>query len=715
MGSRPAVLHFPSMPRYAQSLSSVLKRLTGPAGPWLNRATALLLAVWITHGILRAAVLFRKDGFGFPLVGKVDWYIFHAVFLDLHWILLYSLPVLIVLALAARWQPRACRPLLVLLGALHGILLLFTVIDHETLRFMGMHFDPGMLRTYGNPAATRDVMHFILADASIPGLPYLLLLGCPPVCWLLFRRLSRLEWARARDWRLGPVVWMLALSALGYLYIYHIWPGFNRLRLLRPIVQTVWMSALNTERTPLPDDSLSVLAAQYQRQWLEAGNDTDWVFPQPDYPYYREPLETYCARPEAVAARCSVVRARDDRNALHPAQPTQERPWNFMLILMETQRAVNVGHLKPYGAIHSSSPYLDTLAAQGTFWTRMIATGLPTINSWMSMHLSIPQHPTRYLASEFTTLRSESFVQSFARHGYRTRYVSTSDPSWDNKTPWLRQWYQDFYYDRTREYDAGMFDYLRHWMRDSLPPDQPFFITAMTKTNHYPFNPVPGVRVVADTASLLERLDATMGYADSGLKTLIEGLRDQPWFDRTVFIIMADHGFPLGEHGSSQIGYGLYTESMWMPLVMFGNHPMLRPGGPRNDLASGLDLAPTLLELAGIREPNAFMGHSLLQDHNPKRLTYSLRGEQAMVETGNYRWHGGWGKEPRVQGEEIFDLIRDRMETRNLMPAEPALRAALAAFIRDRTRLHVEVLERNALWPERPDRPDSLVRLPPVN
>jgi hypothetical protein len=64
----------------------------GPAGPWLNRALALLLAVWATHAVLRMAVLFRLDGFGHPLVGKADWYIFHALFIDLHWIIIGAIP-----------------------------------------------------------------------------------------------------------------------------------------------------------------------------------------------------------------------------------------------------------------------------------------------------------------------------------------------------------------------------------------------------------------------------------------------------------------------------------------------------------------------------------------------------------------------------------------------------------------------------------------------
>ncbi len=710
-------------PRLHHRAGHGLKRLVGPAGIWWNRTAALLLAVWGAHAVLRMALLFRPDGFGFPLVGKADWYIFHAIFIDLHWILLWSLPWLLALGVAARLPrlaPHASGTLFASLAAFHALALLLTVVDHETLRFMGMHFDPGLMRTYGNTAATRDALKFILADASIPGLPYVLLLGCVPLAWLFYRLIARAGWARAEDWRLRPVLVVVVLAAIGYAYVYHAWRGFNRMRFLRPVVETLWLSARSEGPAALSPDSLALLTREHRERWLAASNDKDWVFPLDEYPYYREPLEIYCRRPDADAGHCPAgakVGANDHLPQRDPASAgiPGGRPWNIVLILLETQRALNVGHLAPYGAPHNSSPYLDTLAKRGTFWTRMVTTGIPTINSWMSMHLSIPQHPTRYIASEFTTLRNESFVEILERHGYLTRYFSTSDPAWDNKTPWLRQWYQGYDYDRSREYDAGMFGHLLGWMRDSLSADRPFFITAMTKTNHYPFNPVPGVRELPPGASLLERLDATMRYADSGLQALHEGVRNEPWFDRTVFIIMADHGFPLGEHGSSRIGYGLYTESLWMPFVMVGKHPAVmpdgRPGGPRLEPASGLDLAPTILDLAGIRAPNSFAGHSLLQGPNPNRLTYAMREEQAMVEAGDYRWHGPWGEQPRQQGEELFDIVRDRLETRDLMPAEPALRDSLATFIRGATRLHVEVVEKNRLWPGA----DSLVRTPGRN
>jgi arylsulfatase A-like enzyme len=246
-----------------------------------------------------------------------------------------------------------------------------------------------------------------------------------------------------------------------------------------------------------------------------------------------------------------------------------------------------------------------------------------------------------------------------------------------------------------------MFRHMAGWMRDSLRRDRPFLVTAMTKTSHYPFNPVPGVRKLPSSASMTERLSATMAYTDSCVRVFLDSLRKEPWFDHTVFIILGDHGFPLAEHGSSNIGFGLYTENVWLPLVFAGAHPKLGPPRKHDDLAAQVDLGPTILDLAGIREPNAFMGHSLLSPSRPEnQFSICYHEEQVMVEHGAFRWHGAWGPTPREQGEEMFDILQDRLERHNLLETRRALRDSMFSLSSFLSRLHRHIVEKNRLWPD---------------
>jgi arylsulfatase A-like enzyme len=114
-----------------------------------------------------------------------------------------------------------------------------------------------------------------------------------------------------------------------------------------------------------------------------------------------------------------------------------------------------------------------------------------------------------------------------------------------------------------------------------------------------------------------------------------------------------------------------------------------------------MDLGPTVLDLAGIRIPNAYMGHSLLRPAAPDRqFSFCMRGEQALAERGNFRWHGAWGAVPREQGEELFDIVRDRLERRNLFPEHPALRDSLRLLAQTLARLHILAVENNRIWPD---------------
>ncbi|HKP95695.1 MAG TPA: sulfatase-like hydrolase/transferase, partial [Fibrobacteria bacterium] len=519
-----------------------------------------------------------------------------------------------------------------------------------------------------------------------------------------------------------------------YVFLNFIWTGGFRMLKLRPFTATV-VEGLNRKRGLAPARiPLAELGGRFRSQWQLEQGDSAYVFPDTAYPFYKVPAEALCAssgRDAALPARCRVdgdgdgflpgADCDDGDPRSHPGardlpgngvdedcDGLDAAPWNFVIILLESHRAMNTGYLKPFGSLpgHAGptpTPVMDSLAmGRAHAWTRFSCSGIPTINALMSTHLSILQHPTRYIANDFTTLRHRSFTEELGRHGYRTHFFSAADPSWDGQVPWLRRWYQGISYDRMRETDDAMFRDMAAWMRDSLRSGRPFLVTAMTKTNHYPFNAEPGVRKTPPDASLQEKMLATMEYTDASLGRFLESLRKEPWFANTVFVILADHGFPLSEHGSSTIGYGLYTESMWIPFVVAGAHPKLGPPALHDYPASQLDIGPTILDLAGIRAPNHFLGHSLARPATGlNSVSYLVRAEQGTLEHGNYRLHGPLGAVPREQGDEVFDVVGDRLEKRNLYASSGrAAYDSLMPFLRAMGTLNTYAVEADILWPD---------------
>ncbi|WP_316789898.1 sulfatase [Pedobacter frigoris] len=142
----------------------------------------------------------------------------------------------------------------------------------------------------------------------------------------------------------------------------------------------------------------------------------------------------------------------------------------------------------------------------------------------------------------------------------------------------------------------------------------------------------------------------------------------------TIVIYLSDQGFYMGEHGWFDKRF-MYEESFRTPMVM--RYPgVIKPGTKSNDMVMNLDLAPTILEAAGLTVPADFQGESILplfKDKNAKKRDamfyhYYENGEHSVsphfgVSTKKYKLIRFY---KRVEGWELYDLHKDPSEMNNI-------------------------------------------------
>ncbi|HEU4535416.1 MAG TPA: sulfatase-like hydrolase/transferase, partial [Polyangiaceae bacterium] len=419
------------------------------------------------------------------------------------------------------------------------------------------------------------------------------------------------------------------------LVLTRLWRGSFREARLTPVL-SLWLDeARKGRRPPLGPAAYASARDQFRGAWGE-GAGRAWAFPRPELPFFRMTEEEACARGLLGAERCgrdgdgdgAPARADcdDARPEVHPGASevpsngvdedcsgADERPWNVLLVVLETHRAMNVGHLAPYGASGASTPRLDALAAGGAFWTRHAVNGLPTIDSFFSLHCSIYGLGEGHIATSHTLSRYDCLPEALRRRGYETRFFSAVAPDWDNQTIWLSRWYDGYDFSRERQTDLSMMRHMGRWMREHLSDERPFFVAAMTKTNHFPFNAADDM-TPEERAATPDRVDTTMRYADRALGELLASLEGASFMRRTLVVVTGDHGIHLGEGGAHGVGAPLSRPVAWVPLVIAGDHPRLAAlRGPHEGPSSHVDLMPTLLDLLGIHDPTASVGHSLAE------------------------------------------------------------------------------------------------------
>ena len=131
-----------------------LKKVAASVAPF-QKLVLISLAAWLTHIFLRVLLLFRSNPYGFPFVSKPDWFIFHAVCIDFMWIV-NALVVFLILggivagifSKNARAKAIISKIVPILYGVFHTAILLLTLLDNETQRFLGGHLTFGLVDTY---------------------------------------------------------------------------------------------------------------------------------------------------------------------------------------------------------------------------------------------------------------------------------------------------------------------------------------------------------------------------------------------------------------------------------------------------------------------------------------------------------------------------------------------------------------------------------------
>jgi phosphoglycerol transferase MdoB-like AlkP superfamily enzyme len=336
-----------------------------------------------------------------------------------------------------------------------------------------------------------------------------------------------------------------------------------------------------------------------------------------DYPQFYSSLPTSIVA-QQIRAELTEPNARfigedpqDIRRMID--NPGTERKPNIVLVTIESFSAKYMGS---NGDDRNLTPNLDALRKQSLYFNNFYATGTRTDRGLEAITLAIPPTPGRSIVkrvgreSGFASLGQQLsavgydsvFVYGgrgyfdnmnafFSGNGYRVVDQSSVDESEIHfKNAWGMA-DEDLYNQTLKLADA---DYAKQ---------QPFLLQLMTTSNHRPYT-YPDNRI--DIKSGNGR-DGAVKYTDYAIGQFLDQARKKPWFDDTIFVFVADH--TAGSAGKEDLPISNYQ----IPLFIYA--PKLIDARETAQLASQIDLAPTLLGLLNLDYQSTFFGRNLLQDN----------------------------------------------------------------------------------------------------
>jgi arylsulfatase A-like enzyme len=295
--------------------------------------------------------------------------------------------------------------------------------------------------------------------------------------------------------------------------------------------------------------------------------------------------------------------------ALLVATTRDGRRPSILLISIDTLRA---DHLGCYGYPRATSPFIDSVAAEGTLFENAMVPLPATDPSHASLLTGL--HPLRHgvLTNAMRlAFEAETMAEVLAAQGYHT--MGATAVAHLGREYGFDQGFAAFSEVRGKErrsaseVNASVDEMLAAHARDGQ--DAPFFLFVHYFDAHSPYEMRPRYAPVAplppglaprgsEDAESIEAYDSEVAFVDARIAQLVRRVETLGLAGDLLVCIVADHGEQFGEHGYSGGHADFYRETVRVPVVCRG------PGIPKQRVGrvvSSMDLAPTLLQRAGAR------------------------------------------------------------------------------------------------------------------
>ena len=345
----------------------------------------------------------------------------------------------------------------------------------------------------------------------------------------------------------------------------------------------------------------------------------------------------------------------DSTSKVLPIKILKDEQPNIVFILLESWSADIIESL---GGLKSITPNFNKLEEQGLLFSNFYSNGWKSEQAVSSIFSSFPVFPYISIIKETDKARKLPSINKSLKN-YNSSFIFGGQLSYGNiKGFLLNQKFDlvldidDFDYPRGRLgiHDEFMFDEF-HLHLNKMK--EPFFSTLFTLSSHSPYD-FP----FKHKFSFNSRHDPyvnSIAYTDSCLGIFFNKIKNEKWYDNTLFIIVSDHSHstPINRRVAQK-------ERFKIPMLWYGNVLHDKYKGVSNEtLSSHIDITPTLLSQLNYKDDSKYFGNDIFK-LNKKYVPYSfVRGYGMINDFSSYAFSITYDKPFEIDIKKDSNIIRN--------------------------------------------------------
>ncbi len=317
---------------------------------------------------------------------------------------------------------------------------------------------------------------------------------------------------------------------------------------------------------------------------------------------------------------------------------------NIVVFILESMAREYWGSMNRNSSIpdfKSYTPFLDSLSDQSLIFTNAFANGRQSIHAMSSVLAGIPSFQTAFTSSPYAKQKIQSLVSICDSMGYETSFFhgaangSMGFLGFSNILG-FKNYYGKTEYNNDADYDGiwGIWDepFFKYMGKTLGQQQQPFMATLFSLSSHDPFK-IPKQYEDRFKGGPIP-IHKCVQYTDNALRNFFNYAKTQPWYNNTIFVITADH--------TNQPYYPEFSKPVnrfAVPILFFSPNPAYNLKGVRTDLATQMDIYPSIVDLIGYNKPFRSWGRSLISNTpNETPRVMNSPGNIYQFMQGNYTY-----------------------------------------------------------------------------